>query len=1075
MDSLTAFSEQQTTEQTNLSVPLPLRQLRNFLKNTYGEDLSDDFADWLHQQTNGQRNQLQPLLTRALKQGILKADKGRWTIDRTRWNPSLNLSQLANRRFAENTHLPLPSNQLVGRRKELAAITAKLEQSHLVSLLGLGGAGKTRLALQTAYHHLNAYDDGVFFVNLAGVAHSIMLLPTLVSSLPLQLHGTDEPKEQLLEYLKHREILLILDNYEQFLPDTTLISDIVAQAPSVSLLVTTRARLGLRAEAIVDLGGLSLDSQGGGNQESEAAHFFVNAAMRADPNYVPHPDELSHIEALCKEVSGLPLGIELAAAWVRMLPVQAIVQELTKGIDILAGSYTDADDRHQSLEAAFDYSWNLLTEDEQRIFCQLSLFAGPFDYNTAIEVTQGSLMTLRGLVDKSLIQLNEVRQMQLHPLLRQYAAKHLAKSSVLQQDVAQRHASYFMVLLQQQDERISGAEILEALNWIDESLEDIRTAWDWTLEAGDFERLIECSYPLAYFYETRSRFFDGFDTFTATVNRLSKKNFQEYNIYLRMRTWKALFMRRMNLNEASETLAREALSEANAHADLRWQLLCLSILAPIEIHGKHDRRISTTKSLKKLALELNNQNAYSIALSLLVQEAMLQKNVEVTRGLQTELKELAASTSNPHIEASVSYSIANIIAQFDEVAAEPYYYKGLDAATRCGDKSIETRILLNLANIKWNAGDFKAVLEIQSKAYNISRITGSQREQAHSLLAIGYASAECGDFMSANQRFDDATKLCEVLAEPRTTLQLICHQIHLYTKLGAYDIAENLLSSDAFGYLDENDDVFLESELLVNQARLLMHQNKLGESEAVCRRAFRITKQYQYLLWDNYVLTCLAHILLRSEKLDLAQTLFEELAETAGRQTFPYNKLDIYAGLAEIAYHQANHSLAVEYVDSLLEYMKDYSVDGTILQAQIYIICTNVLGIVGDTRKLSIAQDARRYVQERASKISKPYLYDCYINTLVAHQRILSSSWLPNKSENASDELRDNASSGLLTRRETEILQLIAENYSNQEIADVLVLSLATIKRHVYNIYQKLEVKRRGHAVARGQELGILN
>jgi predicted ATPase len=332
-------------------------------------------------------------------------------------------------------NLPAPRTSFVGRADELASIDRMLDESdcRLLTLLGPGGVGKTRLALEAAARRIDRYQHGVHFVPLVGVPAPDLLAAAVAESLQFQVdsaHSAVPAGDQLVDYLRERATLLVLDNFEHLLDARDLLTELIEQAPRVELLTTSRERLQVQSEWVLDLEGLELGNGNGHARESAAVRLFVDRARQVDNGYTLSDQERPQVERVCRLVNGMPLGIELAAAWASTLPCSEIADEIERNLGFLETTMHDVPQRHRSLRAAFDQSWRLLLDDERHVFSQLSVFRGSFARDAAAAVARAGLTELHGLVSKSLVRRAELGRFELHELLRQYAAERLAAEHV---------------------------------------------------------------------------------------------------------------------------------------------------------------------------------------------------------------------------------------------------------------------------------------------------------------------------------------------------------------------------------------------------------------------------------------------------------------------------------------------------------------------------------------------------------------------------------------------------------------------------------------------------------------------
>jgi predicted ATPase/DNA-binding SARP family transcriptional activator/GNAT superfamily N-acetyltransferase len=379
--------------------------------------------------------------------------------------------------------LPAQATRFLGRERELADITSSLEdpQCRLVNLVGPGGIGKTRLAIAAADSQRGVFADGIYFVSCASVQSPQALVTTIAGDLGFALEGPEDPAVQLLDYLGSKEILLVLDNLEHLL-DTALVNlliQIERQAPQVSILATSRERLNLTLERPVPVEGLEvpLEDQIADVEHFSAVQLFVERACRVQPTFVLQDKNRAVVVNICRMLEGMPLAIELAANWVRCLPINRIEKEIAEGLKFLHTPELDVPERHRSMRFVFDHSYHLLSSEEQIVFCQLSVFRGGFTLEAAEEVAGATPPMLKSLVDKSLLRLKEDRY-ELHELLRQYAGDKLDTNET--NELRGRHVDYYANLAKRLGRKITTSEMFAALNQLDHDLDNLRAALNWS-------------------------------------------------------------------------------------------------------------------------------------------------------------------------------------------------------------------------------------------------------------------------------------------------------------------------------------------------------------------------------------------------------------------------------------------------------------------------------------------------------------------------------------------------------------------------------------------------------------------
>jgi predicted ATPase len=458
-------------------------------------------------------------------------------------------------------NLPVQLTPFVGRTSEMSKVATLLADPavRLLTLLGPGGIGKTRLALEVATRQLDHFTDGVYFVSLASVDSGYSLIPLIANALGFSFHSDASPHRQLGDYLQEKNVLLVLDNCEHLIdttvsphpaavtaamPSFLLLLELLQAAPKLKILLTSRAHINVQGEQLYALDGIDFPQADLPTLpvalQSSAVTLFVQSARMAQPDFQLTEQNVAAVVQICQLVQGLPLAILLAAAWLPMLTPAEILAELRKSqattpsLDFLAADLHDMPARHRSLRAVFDHSWRLLTAEEQTIFAQLAVFRSGFTLQAAEEILDFRFWRLpaqalnsapstptiqnqkpkiqhilRALLNKSLIRRRPDQQEQgrydLHELVRQYAAERLAQMADQGEGVRERHSRFYCELLGAQEAQMHGAERKVALAAIELDLGNIHTAWRWALEHPQVAHLSRAVRYLGYFYEARHR------------------------------------------------------------------------------------------------------------------------------------------------------------------------------------------------------------------------------------------------------------------------------------------------------------------------------------------------------------------------------------------------------------------------------------------------------------------------------------------------------------------------------------------------------------------------------------------
>jgi predicted ATPase/DNA-binding CsgD family transcriptional regulator len=638
--------------------------------------------------------------------------------------PALEMTHLA-------SSLPVQPTPFVGRADELRDLERLLADPNcrLVTLVGPGGSGKTRLAIEAATAAASAFPDGVHFVALQPVASPELIVPSIADALNVPLRRADEPKQQLFGNLAARNTILILDNFEHLLPAAELLSKLLAAAPNVKILVTSREALKLSEEWVVPVPGLSFpdDTSPADPHEYDAIRLFLERAGRINRRYSPEKD-WADIARICQLVRGMPLGVELAAAWVKVLPTSEIIAEIERSLDFLATTARNVPERHRSMRAVFDYSWLLLSDEERDVFKRLSIMRGAFSREAARSLSGATLTVISDLVDKSLLRPLPGGRYEVHELLRQYAYEKLDESPDEVAAARDRHCDHYATFLETLLGDVNGARQVEASAAVEAEMENVRAAWSWAVDHGKVPELRKMASTIAQCWQFRARYVEAVSELRRAAERLSTlESSRDIRLALAQvlahASWFALRLGRVGESEAAAQKSRELNSALNA-APLpslgTEPLTALGIIATVT--GDYDLAGELGEEARSAAESRGDNANLPLAYYTLARAAFLQGRYQDAR---------------KHVDRAYAITDAS------------------------GEHWFRAYCLIERGNVARALGDYAAASRDLEASYTIREEFHDPEGMAVALLALGEVLLEQGNPKGALERFQRALAILE--------------------------------------------------------------------------------------------------------------------------------------------------------------------------------------------------------------------------------------------------------------------------------------------------------------------------
>lgn len=682
-------------------------------------------------------------------------------------------------------NLPHQTTTFIGRAEELANLADLLitPSNRLITILASGGMGKTRLALALARRQLADFRDGVFFVPLTAITSKENLINQIGSQIGMNFHSDNRSTmQQVLDTLRDKQRLLVLDNFEQLIPHTRIIKDILTESPQVKIILTSRERLGLNGEIVFRIGGLNTNTP-------DASALFIDSLKRAKPDF--EPDESDHLQSnrICHLVGGMPLALVLASNWIEILSLSEIADEISRSLDLLS----EESHENNGVRAVFDRTWERLTDIQKRVFKRLSIFIDGFTRESANAVADANLLTLKQLVDKSLIQLTDMGRYTLHELLRQYAFEKLMESGD-HHPTADGHAAYFADFVASREQHVKGSGQMQALAELVADFSNIETSWYWAIDhhqSGKVIRMLECLFYIAEYRSKAHIFLD--------MLRYADANLKDAPEEEDQRLWGQIVAYRIHIERFAGQL-RNSDEEANLH-----------LKSSLKIARRYDHPRDIAFCLLMLATQAINHHAYHESIALYEQScviyAELDDNTRLTHcysqmaycyhmlGQHDKVLELDVLARNVAEDGGNIIDIANHLynhaiglesyaLDVDRAIAEhqnamalvhqahytdfeyhiyisigsielrrgniskarEIYEESLEAAQSSGDLSLLGRIYYGLGLLNTINEEFESARDIWQKAYQLSTDTGHDYQAVIAQWGLGLTLSVLGKF-----------------------------------------------------------------------------------------------------------------------------------------------------------------------------------------------------------------------------------------------------------------------------------------------------------------------------------------
>lgn len=714
-------------------------------------------------------------------------------------------------------NVPRPSTPLLGREEAVRQVRERFglqgggagaptgvlarEPARLLTLTGPGGTGKTRLSLHLARELGIELPDGAVFVSLASITDPTLVPAAIASALDLAEGGSESTHDLVLDHLRDRRMLLVLDNLEQVMSASELIADLAFRCPRLLILVTSRERLNVRGEVEIPLPPLALPAQNatpaGARRpltveevcQSPAVQLFVARAKSVKPDFAVTEESADQIAEICARLDGLPLAIELAAARAKLLTPQALLARFDNRLDLLNRGSRDLPDRQKTMRDTIAWSYDLLSPAEQRLFASLAVFVGGATIEAVEEVAAEDLNSagvgedvvelLESLTDKSLVRLvddGDETRLAMFETIRDFARERLTESRALG-EVARRHAGFFLTLAEAAESRLAGREQASWLARLDRDQANLRASIAWYRTEEECERALRLGSALWRFWWLRGDLGDG----------------------------RALLLDLLHEGlDCDQALRAKALNGAGVLSESHGELELAARL--------HDESLEISRGLGDLqgtAWALNNLGV-----------------VEISRG------------------------------NFD--CAGAYLTESLAVAEELNDQATVATVLIDLEQIAHQQGDPERSVSLLTRALSLFRTLGDESQVARALNNLAMVSFERGELARAQELLSESLSLHRGVGDRQGIASTLNNLAEVLTALGEFDEAVGLLLESQLLAMETGNRLYaaIASENLANLTQ------KRGEGRGAATQYREALLLYRAVADQQGILSCLAGLAL---------------------------------------------------------------------------------------------------------------------------------------------------------------------------------------------------------------------
>ncbi len=805
------------------------------------------------------------------------------------------------------------STSFFGREEEARQIEDMFlnGRARLVTLAGPGGFGKTRLALQTAADLVDHFPQGAFMIALAPLSSDQFIVEKIASVLQFAFNGVDEPRQQLFRFLKEKNLLLVMDNFEHILEGARLVGEILKAAPWVKVLVTTREKLKLPSEQVLEIRGLRYPEGLGADAHWEAysaVQLFLKSLRKQEPNFKLKPEDRGSVVRICQMLEGMPLGIELASTWIKTLPLAEIAEKIQSNRETVALVMPHLPSRHQSLRAVFEYSWVLLSEEQKHVLRTASVFRGGFSLDAALHIAGAGPAALKQLEDKFLVRHRPRERFELHELLKYYAKEKLFDSPLEKEKVQAAHCAYFAKLLRRKEKKLLGAAQRKVLHELLEEMDNIRESWIFAVDRGLEKPLSDMLDSLFYILCTKTWLFEGRDIFGRAAESLRKRAASRgkspafLTLLGKLLSRWASFEHQLGDLPKAKTLYEESLKVLKRAKNPKALGFTFSGLG-LEVEGLGGYRESEVYYRKALGVYRREKDKAGTAWALNNLghlSRLLGEHPAALKLCQEALRYYEASEDPQGLGWSHNLigDILHELGRYEE--ARHHYQQGLSVYVESSDRKGVAWSFTNLGRVIEATGDFNGAKQMFREGMALDKEFGDRRALAWVSLLMGQTCWALGDYEEARRHYADGEKLYQDTADPRGTAWSLDLQGNLAVALRDFEEADRLYDRSQAILQKEGTNPLGQGWHCYHKGTVQFFKGRALPAEKWFKKSFTHFKKIKDPLGQVASLTHLGETVLEKGQMNAAENYFARALELALPIRLIPHVVDLLVALAQL-------------------------------------------------------------------------------------------------------------------------------------------------------------------------------